>query len=69
MPLHQLTRIGLLLLILANFAHYLFSRGVLPASQATDLVLGMLYGLCFGALLLGISRSSRGRPGSECRTL
>ena len=60
-PLNQLTRIGLLLLILASGTKYLVARQLVPVTDFTDFILGLLYGLSIGALLLGIRRDSHDR--------
>jgi hypothetical protein len=57
----SLLRTGLFFLILASFANYFLPRlPSLPEAYA-DGGLGLLYGLAFGLLLLGIRRRSRAR--------
>jgi hypothetical protein len=57
--MNNLLRFGLVMLGIACVASYLTTHHVLPTSDPGDLVLGLLYGLSIGAMLMGIRRSTR----------
>ncbi|MFQ5718366.1 MAG: hypothetical protein ACE5IK_02345 [Acidobacteriota bacterium] len=63
-PLNKLTRIGLWFLIVASVMNYLVARRLVPHNDVTDLMQGLLYGVCFAASVAGVRGGSRGcRPG------
>jgi hypothetical protein len=65
---NNLIRNGMILLGVASIFSFLVSRQLVPETDFTDLVQGLLYGLCFGALLIGVWRRSRPQPPGTCGT-
>ena len=66
-PLNNLTCIGFCLLAAASLLYYLVGHELVPRNDLTDLVGGLLYGMCFASLLLGVRRSSQQQSAGSCR--
>lgn len=58
--LTRAARIGLVLLILANVAHWLTTRSVVPSTGLTDLIQGLLFGTSIALLLCSLRQGSGG---------
>ena len=65
-PINNLTRVGLVLLILGSTVHYLVAHRLWPQNDLIDLVEGLLYGLSIGSMSVGVRRSSREEPAGTC---
>ena len=68
-PFNRTTFFGLVLLTLANVARWVLERHSTVAEDPRDAIVGLLYGLGIGCLLLGVWRMNRRSPspGNGCR--
>jgi uncharacterized membrane protein YadS len=57
--LHPLSFLGMVMLVIAGLTRMLFERQWHVSENVSDPILGVLYGVAIGAMLVGIWRQTR----------
>jgi len=64
-PMNKLILTGYFFLLLALGLNYLVSHQIVPGTDLIDALNGLLFGICFASILLGVRRSSSCRSGAS----